>query len=252
MRFFLSGAVLAVLVLVSSAFGMDTNLQILPPPMVTPEFRAGGVDTKVGLLYAGLRGGGIRAAGYGANVVQRRAIDDRFAWDWQAAFFTLDGSGRGGSLSYRTVPLGANLEYQPLRTDSSSAILFVGATYSRSTAEFKEAVTTPVLPALPSDVTAEMTTRGWQAGGQYSRRIMACKLIPFVMFQSLSGRVDLSSAGQALGSTDIPSYNVATFGIDLLYPRRNLSLSSALQLARKSDNDSSAIRTTTLGLSWLF
>src|SRR3972149_6869274 len=88
----LVACIVLLLVFVTSAPAAQSNLQITPPPIASPEFEAGKVDKKAGLTYINMSGSGFSLNGYGANIVRRRAFTDALAWDVQGGFFILNGS----------------------------------------------------------------------------------------------------------------------------------------------------------------
>ena len=251
----LVASIVLLLVFVTSAHAAQSNLQITPPPIASPEFEAGKVDAKAGLTYINMSGSGISLNGYGANIVRRRAFTDALAWDMQGGLFILKGSLGSNDMSFWTIPLSLNVEYQPLKTPSSSLILFAGPNFSYGNMKIKDGVLYAPFPLLaaPSkwDLNMSITMYGWQGGGQYSAQLGDFKVSPFAMIQSQQGTVAISYGALSQGSTSIPAFTTTSYGLDLLYLPWNVTLSSVLQQAAKS-GDNSGVNTTIFTLSHTF
>jgi len=227
----------------------QSNFQITPPPIAAPDFEAGKVDDKVGLTYISMSGQGMSLTGFGADFIRRKAITDAFAWDWQAGMFKLDGKLSGKNMSLFSLPLSLNIEYQPLKTPTSSAILFAGGNYSMSSVTVDKAVL--YIGGTYWDLNLDIITHGWQIGGQYTAQLSDFKLSPFVMIQSESGTVKTSYGALNQGSSSIPTFTTTSYGLDLLYIPWNVTLSSVLQEAAKSGSNSS-VKTTLFTLNYTF
>lgn len=250
----LVASIALLLVFVTSAPAAQSNLQITPPPIASPEFEAGKVDKKAGLTYINMSGSGFSLNGFGANIIRRRAFTDALAWDVQGGLFILNGSLSSNNMSLWTIPLSLNVEYQPLKTPSSSLILFAGPNYSFTNVKIKDGVLySPVSLVAPSkwDLNMSITMYGWQGGGQYSAKLGDFKVSPFAMIQSQQGKVSISYGALNQGSTSIPAFTTTSYGLDLLYLPWNVTLSSVLQQAAKS-GDNSGVNTTIFTLSHTF
>lgn len=238
-----------LMALSGSICAAQSNFQVTPPPIAAPEFEAGKVDVKAGLTFINMSGSGFNLEGAGANYIRRQAFTDEFAWDMQGGLFVLSGSLSGNAMTFTTVPLSLNVEYQPLKTSTSSLILFAGPNYSASWAKIKNAVV--VFAGTPYDLSMNMQMYGWQGGGQYSAQLGDFKFSPFAMLQSQQGTVNSYSGGFSNGSTSIPAFTTTSYGLDLLYIPWNVTLSSVLQQAADSGGNS-GVKTTIFTLSHNF
>jgi len=250
----LVACIVLLLVFVTSAPAAQSNLQITPPPIASPEFEAGKVDKKAGLTYINMSGSGFSLNGYGASIIRRRAFTDTWAWDMQGGLFVMKGSLSSNDMSLWTIPLSLNVEYQPLKSPSSSLILFAGPNYSFTNVNINDGVLySPVSIIAPTkwDLNMDITMYGWQAGGQYSAKLGDFKVSPFAMIQSQQGTVAISYGALSQGSTSIPAFTTTSYGLDLLYLPWNVTLSSVLQQAAKSGNNS-GVNTTIVTLSHTF
>ena len=233
----------------NSVFAANSNFQISPPPIAAPEFEAGKLDRKIGLTYMSLSGGGVSLSGYGVNYIRRRALSDALAWDYQVGLFSLNGTSSGLDMSFFTLPMSLNLEYQPIKTPDSSLILFAGPNYSYGNVTIKDAVL--YIGGTYWDLNLSLTMYGVHAGGQYSAKLGDFTVSPFIMIQNQQGTADISYGALQQGSTTISAFTTTSFGLDLLYRPWNMTLSSVLQEAAKTVSNS-AIKTTIFTLNFAY
>lgn len=250
---------LGLMVLSSSVHAEQSNFQISPPPIATPEFNAGQVDKKVSATYVGITGTGLDLNGAGGNFVVRQANSDATALDFSAGAFLMSGTMESGTskgdLFFMSIPLGVNFELQPVKNENVALILFAGPMMSLGFSSFD-------FKSGSVSVTTTTTTLlyGVQGGAQFGIKAGDFTISPFGMVQSQQGTASSSSSssgggGSSSTSVDIPAFTSTSYGLDILYRPWNMTLSSMLQEAAKSgsgSNSSEGFKTTVISLNWNF
>jgi hypothetical protein len=232
---------------------VQSNFQITPPPLGYPVFEAGKKSGKVGLSYLTITGQGIDIGGYGVNFIGRNAYSDKVAADGMAGLFLMNGSikadGMNADLSMLSIPLSVNVEYQPLKTPTSSIILFAGPLFSLGFGSFDMDYT---VFGRKYSTTSSMTTYtyGLQGGAQYSAELNKFRISPFVLIQYQEGTASSDTNG-ASSSIDIPGFTTITYGFDIMYVPWGVTLSALLQNVGESGK-SQGFETTMLILGWNF
>ncbi len=238
---------------INSVYAQQSNFQVSPPPIASPEFEAGQVDNKFSTTYVGMSGEGIDLNGVGVNAIFRKAGSDTTAIDFSVGVFMLGGSmdfsGVESDMFMVNFPFSLNGEYQAIRTPSASLIFFAGPTLSLGISSLEYEYT--ISGTTYSDTfTTTTLLYGMQGGAQFSATMGDFKVSPFAMVQSSAGSSSTSSGGGST-STSISSFATISYGLDILYVPWNMTLSSILREADKSESNE-AIDTTIIQLSWNF
>lgn len=259
----------------SSIQAAQSNFSFSPPPIAAPEFSAGKVDRKASATYVGISGTGIDMSGFGGNFINRQANSDTVALDMSAGIFGINGklnvaAGTKGDFTTVNFPLSIGLEYQAVKDESSSVILFGGPMMSLGVSSLKfSSRTTGVGFSMSSSssTTSNTLLYGLQGGVQGSLNSGDFTFSPFAMFQSQQGSTSATTSASSsttitgfgttysysttTTTTSIPSFTSTSFGLDILYRPWNMTLSSMLQEAAKSGNNE-GFKTTIISLSWAF
>lgn len=265
---------LFLMLLSSSVHAAQSNFQISPPPIATPEFDAGKVDKKVSATYVGITGTGLNLNGAGGNIIARQANSDMTALDVSAGVFLMSGTMNidtsKGDLFVMNIPLSVNFEFQPVKNENAALILFGGPMMSLGLSSFKYqyqyTAITSYSPLTYGTRTATMTSStttllyGAQGGAQVGIKAGDFTISPFAMFQSQQGTASTTttsstSSGSGSSSSSIPAFTSTSYGMDILYRPWNMTLSSMLQEAAKSgsgSNSNEGFKTTVISLSWNF
>lgn len=270
---------LSLMIFSSSSYASQSNFEIAPPPVASPEFKDGQVDTKVSATYVGISGSGFSLNGAGVSVAERKANSDTTALDFSTGVFLMGGSmdisGSSASMMVMSVPLSVNFEYQPVKNDSTSVILFGGpmmniglssSSYSYQTLAITSYTNTylnnvliartPNYTSVTDTMDTSTTTLlyGGQVGIQASINGGDYTYTPFAMLQSQQGSASSSStsvySGSSTSSIDLPNFTTTSYGFDILYRPWNMTLSSMLQIASGSGSNNSGFQTTIISLSW--
>jgi len=241
---------------ISSVYAQQSNFQVSPPPIASPEFEAGQTELKLSGTYVGMSGEGMDFTGLGVNFISRNAISDTTAFDFSVGFFTLGGSMEfgdfDGDMFMIMFPMSVNGEYQAMKTPTLSLILFGGPTLSFgfNSLYYEYEVTTWGTTYTDSELLVTTTIMyGVQGGAQLGATMGSFKFSPFAMMQSLQGSSTTSNGTST--SADIPAFTLISYGLDIVYVPWDITLSSILQKASESE-DNEAIDTTIIQLSWNF
>lgn len=283
----ISSTVLGLMVISSSIQASQSNFQVSPPPIAAPEFSAGKMDKKASATYVGISGSGFNLDGAGGNFIVRQANSDTSAIDFSGGIFVLSGkldsgtTGGKGNFFAMNFPLSLGLEYQPVKNESTSVILFGGPMMNLGVSSFEYSlqyqgitgyqnqtiggitVRLPVTGTVTDTYTTTSTTLlyGIQGGVQGALNNGNFTFAPFAMFQSQqgTGSASTTSTSSSIYTTtastsstiDIPSFTSISYGLDILYRPWNMTLSSMLQEASKSGSNE-GFKTTVISLNWTF
>lgn len=251
---------LGLMIFSGSVYAAQSNFQISPPPIASPEFSAGKVDRKVTATYVGITGTGLNLNGAGGNWITRAPLSEMTAVGVSIGAFYMSGTMNigtdKGNMSILTVPWSLNLEFQPVKNENAALILFGGAGMSMglSSLEYKY---TLLGKNYTNTTTTTTTLYGLQGGAQVGVKAGDFTISPFGMVQSQQGLASSSSStsggGSSSSSVDIPAFTSTSYGLDILYRPWNLTLSSMLQEAAKSGSGGSeGFKTTIVSMSWNF
>lgn len=253
---------LGLMIFSGSVHAAQSNFQISPPPIASPEFSAGKEEKKVTATYVGITGTGLNLNGAGGNLIVRDTWSEMTAKGVSVGAFYMSGTMNigtdKGDLSILNMPFSINIELQPVKNDNASLILFGGAGMSLgfSSLEYKY---TLLGKTYTNTTTTNTFLYGLQGGAQVGIKAGDFTISPFGMVQSQQGTASSSSSSSAGGSSstsvEIPAFTSTSYGLDILYRPWNLTLSSMLQEAAKSGSGSSGsegFKTTVISLSWNF
>jgi hypothetical protein len=262
---------LGLMVTSNSVHAVQSSLQIALSPIVSPEFSAGTMDKKTSVTYLNISGSGLNLDGLGGSYIVRQANSDIAAQDFSAGLILIGGtmdtgtsSGRG-ELYAMSVPLGINFEYQPIKNEFASLIMFVGPTINLGVSSFKynyeNTIITSYVPFRTStakDTMSATTTSllyGVQGGMQIGIKTTNFTFSPFALLQSQQGNAatSFSSAyNSGSSSVDIPAHTSISYGVEIFYHPWNTTLSSFFQESAQSGSNNNGFKSAAISLNWHF
>lgn len=220
----------------------QNNFQFSPPPVPYPEFSAGRRDSALGVSFLSMSGEGISMAGLGVNGAVRKSKSEKWA----------RGHSLGGFLMLGDIPglpnpaiLGLNgglhLEYQFYKDRKKSFVGYAGgkADYSLFFFDFPSVSSDDLSPGslmfgIPFGVMAR-----FDLGDKW-------KLLPFVGVTHYIGGIQIFSD---FSTEHIDGFTVPTFGADIVYVPKNISLGTLIQQAASSGSNEK-IKTFSVTFTW--
>ncbi len=235
----------------------QTNFMISPPPIPWFEFQQDQVDMRLGGTYFNLSGDyttssgtkeKIKINGGGGSFIGRYAFTDMFALDGGIGMFGGKGSVGDIDIGMAAFSIPVDLEFQPVRTDNFSLILFGGLNYSFAWIGIWLNDT--------NDTNLQIYANQWgpQFGAQASLKAADFAFSPFILWQYLSGSATVdyySAAGDSSSSADIPGTSSIYYGLDIAYLPFNITLSTILQQVM-AQGDNNGFKTIIITLSYDF
>lgn len=240
------------------SYAQQANFQVSPPPVPWYEFNQGQMDIKAGatLLYMDGEvddpdyGGDVAVYGAGVNVFYRYAFRSKFAIDVGGLIVGADGKvGDPTTMQMMLSSIPVDLEFQPVKNDKVSLILFAGFNFSWCYIYIDSDTGTDWAKV---DIWTSMY--GPQGGIQAALKVGDFVFTPFFMVARLSGDASLSadsSDGSFSGSAGVPTTTSYFYGIDIIYKPWNITLSSIIQQALSSGSNN-GYKTYVLTISYHF
>lgn len=247
-------SIIAILAAGTPAVAQQSNFSVAPPPIASPYFEAGKGEGKFRFTYLTISGESMDLKGGGFDFVGRSAFSEHFAGDIAFGFLFLtadiaDPTGGEGTMNLVNIPFSMNLEFQPYNGDILSAIVFAGPAMIMTPGSM-EMTTTVMGNSYTSTMSIFNFLYGAQAGLQLGVKLGDFTLSPFAMAQSLQGTSSITDDQGNTTNTDIPAYTTTSYGADLIYTPWGLTLSSVLQEAKKSDDQTPGFKTHIYTLSF--
>ncbi len=242
----------------TGAYAQQTSFQVTLPPIPWYEFSKGQKDLKVngtflylsGEIESPEAGGDVDIYGGGVSGFYRYAFRDKFAFDIGGFVVGAGGDvGDNATMNMAMLSLPFDLEFQPVKTNRYSVILFGGFNFTWMHLGIDYDDGTDVYGV---DIWSSM--RGPQGGIQAAFKFTEFVFTPFFMITSLSGDadVDLTANGSKMSvSSGIPASTTYYYGIDIIYKPWDITLSSVLQQAMSS-GDNQGYKTYVFTISYHF
>lgn len=278
------------------AEAQQSSFQIAPPPIAHPYFEAGRSDGKFNANFINIESAtaDISLSGPGLDVVGRRAFSEFMAVDFQGGLFALSGTMPGippialipayntsgqfvnyygvqpagdADVTMAAFSMSFNLEFQALKSDFGSLILFAGPNLSL----INMTMTTPYNLIVPTgftnagevrtgytnELTVTATTAGMQVGMQMGFNLgSGIQLSPFFMMSSSSGTSTttqdpgLQGVSDSTMTGDIPTTSTTSFGMDIIIGE--LSIGTLLQDIKSEENQNEDVKVTIFRLGYHF
>lgn len=225
-------------------YSAQTNFQVSVPPVPWYEFCSGQHDLKLNATYIYLSGklkdpyvnGNLDVRGGGGGGFYRYAFNEFVGFDTGGTLIKADGDiGGNSSMDMEIRSLPADIEFQPVKNDIVSIIMFAG--YSFTWFDLGIDIQSGT-SRFSMDTVSSM--KGPQAGIQAGFKSSGFVIMPFFMVMSLSGDadVDMKYNGFTMPvSSGISSLTSFYCGIDMVYTPWNITLSSIVQQALASGSD---------------
>jgi hypothetical protein len=242
----------------TAAYARQTSFQVTVPPIPWYEFSKGQKDIKVngtflyltGEIEAQETGGDVSIYGGGISSFYRYAFRDKFAFDIGGLVVGAGGdAGDDATMEMTMLSLPCDLEFQPVKTNRYSVILFGGFNFTWMYLGIDYDDGTDVYGI---DIWSSM--RGPQGGIQVAIKFTEFVFAPFFMITSLSGdaEIDINENGNRMSvSSGIPSTTSCYYGIDIIYLPWDITLSSILQQTMSS-GDNQGYKTYVFTVSYRF
>jgi len=244
----------------AALLAQQTNFQFTPPPIPWYEFSEGDKDLKLGGTFMYLSGdikspeaemnGSVDVYGGGANAFWRYAFRKHVAIDLGgSAFYSAGNIGKSADMTLKMVSVPVDLEFQPIKDDKVSLIIFGGFVFSKIWLGID-------VKTSSIDQTADITStmKGPQGGIQLAIKQSDFVFTPFFMFASLAGDTKLKTSGTE-GSASLSMSVVAAtayyYGIDIVYVPWDITLSSLIQQV-SSSGDNKGFKTYVVSLTYHF
>ncbi|MDH4162023.1 MAG: hypothetical protein OEW15_04960 [Nitrospirota bacterium] len=245
---------LCVILASAPARAEQTNFSVAPPPIASPYFEAGKGEGKFRFTYLTIEGQGMDMKGGGIDFVGRTAFSEHFAGDIAFGFLFMNAefkstdpltTGSDATMTLMNMPFSANLEVQPYKGDILSTIIFLGPAMIMTPGSME----TTIMGQTYSS-TLFGFYYGAQAGLQLGVKLGDFNLSPFAMAQSMQGTMTITDSQGNSFETDVPAYTTTSYGADLIYTPWGLTLSSVLQEAKKTDEQTPGFKTHLYTLSF--
>jgi len=231
----------------SKAFASSgpTNFQLGSAPIPYPSFTVGSADNSLGGTYLHISEGTADLSGAGLDYKGRYAPTSFISVGFEMPFNYLSGDlgadfNSGTLKMYNATPM-VNTQIQLWKSGEFSAIAFAGINFGYGHATITQST---------GDIT--MTLRlvsapmGVQLGIPISHGV---SVAPFYFYTRGLGGIATFDSSQGKTSTRIPSFSTQSYGLDVIIPKKHLSigtlLQSTLQAAQK-------MNTLSLSIAWLF
>jgi hypothetical protein len=232
-----------------AAQAQQNSFSITPPPIATPSFEDGKVDSKLGFMVVTISGNGMDFTGGGVDFIARKAFSNTFAGDIQVGMFGMGGDIKTGttkeSASFGDIYMSLNAELQAIKSGGFSTILFIGPNFS-------------FLGGSSQDTAGNTTSisgglYGFQGGIQLGITAGDFIFAPFAMVMNQQGSITVTPETGPSTTVTIDPYTTTSLGLDITYKPWNLSLSAILQeAAKQTSKDPEGIKTQIIQLSWHF
>jgi len=221
--FFFFAAVL-LFCCVQPLLAQDTSVSftIAPPPAGYPIFEKGHTNYRIGANFVTIDSDFMNITGGGIHGTYRKTYSSRLGTDASFGISALAGDAFNTKMVQMSIT--ANAQFLLVNNPSLQFILLggVGGDIAFSTMNIE------ILPGSTMDVSTTSTiyslTGGIQANIPFNKFIFS----PFGLAKTSSGTATSESAS-ITSTADIPTFNSAIIGVDLLYKPWNISLSSIYQ-----------------------
>ncbi len=240
-------------------YAVEYNFMISPPPIPWFEFQKEQFDMRVGGTYFNMSGDveeqgdkqKLKINGGAGSFIGRYAFHDRWAIDGGMGVFGGGGSAGPADIGMAGLSVPLDLEFQAVKTDKISLILFGGLNYSF----FWTGIWLTETSGDDIEIQAYANQFGPQLGAQLSFKSDKVTVAPFFLWQRLSGSasadVYVNDELQNSGSSDLPATSFVFYGLDIVFVPINLTLSTVMQQILAS-GDNKGIRTIIISLCYDF
>lgn len=283
-------SVFAFLFFTFPVFAQQSNFSISPPPVAWPYFDEGRSDLSIAGSIINMEAGDVSMTGGVATVKGRQALGSGVAVDVAAGFGGLGGtmpgippmsviytSGAYSYVPYYTEPTGkatisflcmnaaADIEIQPIRSDSFGLILFGGFVYNYA----QMTITSPYALIVPppysnagtyfygyqDTLTMTLMQYGYQFGAQIDLAASeSFRLSPFFMMTSMQGDATMadnpgvSTASGTSLSAKIERTTSYAFGLDIIIG--DVSIGTMLQQLQSASETNKDTRTIMISATY--
>jgi len=220
---FIMSFLVSVLVVASASSPVlaADSFSITPPPIVAPAFEAGKTEGKARFTYFSMEGNGMELTGGGVDMIGRKAFSDELAGDLQGGLFVFGGdisTGLGGeqSTTYMNLLLGGNGEFQALKGDRLSTLLFAGPSMTILLGSYEYTYLCGFTTTCTDTATLSGYLFGLQAGIQFGINAGDLSIDPFAMVMTQSGSMTTSTSFDSTSVT-IDAFTTTSFGVDITY-----------------------------------
>ncbi len=273
----------------SYTYPQQSNFQIAPSPIAYPYFEDGRYDGTIGGSFISISTTDMSMAGGAGDFKGRMAFSEFTAIDCDLGINMLGGSMPGippitplytnlgypyftevagdASLLLFSFRMAVNIEFQPVKSEFGSIILFGGPNINISnftiTTPFNLIVPPPysnageVYTGYTDTLTISTNLTGWQAGIQIDIPLgEGMRLSPFFMYSSFSGTAALTDTTTVSGSdttsisVDVPGSTSTSFGMDIVFD--DFSIGTLLQQMTASDETTQDTSIIMISISYHF